>query len=312
MILTARDLDAFDRCPRRFAFEQQFSPRTISPLGLLYAAVEASLTANDPSQGSKDAILDVTSRLEVASNDLSPLSTVHHVEMLSEIISIALRARYGRAKRIPDVALDAHQWRSNLFELKSGDLHRIILTSDLNDDSLRSFAHSWLTIGELAALERPLTLTVIIIGASRGGRRHSPWTKAFQHPIQKSALRFKRKKAEEGFTDKWKEVWREQTEIKAETWLERMKTDDVFDDLIASRGVRFRGDDNRMIQARREMIEIADLISTARTDAPMRRSSCDEIGRGACPFQNVCYHPNPVTPADFPHLYSVTQAADQI
>jgi hypothetical protein len=35
----------------------------------------------------------------------------------------------------------------------------------------------------------------------------------------------------------------------------------------------------------------------------MRRSSCDELGRGSCPFGNLCYAPIEVIPNDFPHLY---------
>ena len=40
MILSAPRYDVFDRCPRRYALERTHEPRSISPLGLMYAGVE--------------------------------------------------------------------------------------------------------------------------------------------------------------------------------------------------------------------------------------------------------------------------------
>lgn len=301
MILTSQLYDMFDRCERRFAFECTHAPKTISPLGLLYAAVEASLVDPDPVQGAKDAIADLTGRMDVNSGELSPISTVRHVECLAEVIGLALRAKLGVAQRLPLVPLLSHEWQSNLFECR-GELHRLILASHMDDDSLRSYAHSWYTIGELAALERPLTLTVVIIGAQRGGRRHSAWSKGFQHPIQKN-LRFAPRKKDSGFTENWKTVWREQSNYTAETWLEQMKNDEVLSELIVSRKIQYNGEDERMKTAKRDMLTIAEKMVHARTDAPMRRSSCDELGKGACPWQNCCYSPTPMTPEEMPWMY---------
>jgi hypothetical protein len=301
MILTSALLDTFDRCPRRFAFERDFETRSISTLGLLYAAVEGSMTAGDPCQGAWDAIMDRTSRLDVNVGDLSPLSAVRHIDCLAEVIALALRAKLGRAERLDLVRLGEHRWQSNLFNC-GGELHRIILASHLDDDSLRSFAHGWATIGEMAALERSITLTVVLIGAQRGGRRHSAWSKGFQHPVQKS-LRFAARDKSNGLVKGWKEVWREQTEIKPETWIDQMARDGVLGELIVSRKILYGAEDARMAQARREMISLIPQTMQASAADPMRRSSCDEVGRGACPFQPVCYSPQPVSPAEFPHLY---------
>lgn len=302
MILDSNKLDSWDRCERRFAFEATHEPLTISPLGLLYAAIEGSLTHPDHLQGAGNAILEKTSRLEVTSGELSPISTVRHVQATAEVIALALRERLGRAQKVSRGNIGAHEWESNLFDFR-GTLHRIVLTSHIDDDSLRSFAHSWQTIGEMAALERPINLTIVTVGHSRNGRRHSHWSKAFQHPIQKSALRFAPRKKGDEFTSNWKQVWREQTNISAETWLERMKSDDVLPDLIQSRPIQYNAQDQRMLQARRDMITIAERMEEASSDAPMRRSSCDELGRGVCIFQNVCYSAIPAEPDDFPFLY---------
>jgi hypothetical protein len=301
MILDAQTFDTFDRCERRFAFERTHEPRSISPLGLLYAAVEGSLTAADPVQGSKDAIMERTQRLDVNAGDLSPISAARHVEAMAEVIALALRSRFGMATRPESVKIGEHEWRPNVFECK-GELHRIILASHMDDDSLRSYAHSWGTIGELAALERAITLTVVIIGAQRGGRRHSHWAKAYQHPIQRN-LRFAPRKKDSGFTENWKQVWREQSGTSAQVWLDQMRNDEVLGELIQSRRINYKGDDERMIQAGRDMLTIAQSMQGAIVEAPMRRSSCDELGKGACPFQTVCYSPTAVSPSCFPHLY---------
>lgn len=303
MILSAHLLDLFDRCESRVALEKQYEVRTISPLGLLYAAVEGSLIASDPVQGAKDAIIEKTQTLDVNAGDLSPISAVRHIESMAEVLALALRDRLGKVMAVPTVELGPHQWQSNLFESR-GELHRIIVASHMDDDSLRSYAHSWGTIGELAALERPIVLTIVIIGNQRAGRRHSAWSKGFLHPVKK-ALRFGRRKSgkADGFTEGWKEVWREQTEIKAATWLDRMRTDEMLTELISTRRIQYRGDDERMVQARKDMILLADAIEGAREDAPMRRTSCDEIGRGPCPWQALHYSPTPATAEDFPALY---------
>jgi hypothetical protein len=301
MILDSQTFDTFDRCERRMAFERTHELRSISTLGLLYAAVEGSMTTSDAIQGSKDALMERTSRLAVNAGDLSPISAARHVESVAEVIALALRSRLGLAKRPKSVKVGEHDWQPNVFECK-GELHRIILTSHIDDDSLRSFAHSWGTIGELAALERSITLTVVTIGTQRDGRRHSHWAKAFQHPIQRN-LRFAPRKKDAGFTENWKTVWREQSGTSAQVWLDQMRNDEVIDGLIQSRRIAYRGEDERMMQAKRDMLVLAARMQDSNVDAPMRRSSCDEIGRGACPWQSCCYSPTPVTPGDLPHLF---------
>lgn len=282
-----------------------YESRSISPLGLLYAAVEGSLTSADPVQGAKDAINERVQSLDVNAGDLSPISAVRHVESVAEVIALALRSKLGKASKVEPRNIGEHEWQSNLFEFR-GELHRVILAAHIDDDSLRSFAHAWQTIGELAALERSITLTVVIIGSQRGGRRHSSWAKGLLHPVQKS-LRFSPRKKDDGFTANWKPVWREQSDIKAETWLDRMRTDGVIDELIVSRKIQYRAEDARMVQAKSDMLALIPDMEAARMDAPMRRSSCDELGRGACVYQSVCYSPTAITPEDFPGLYQIRQ-----
>ncbi len=302
MRLSAALLDSYDRCERQFAFAQKYVPKTITPLGTLYAALEEALLADDPEQEAKDACMRVAARQELILSDLNAFMTIRHVGYLAGIIAVALRERLGPLNRC-DIT---PTWESALFETESGKRHRIELVSHWDDDRLRACAHSWRVIGELAALEAPLTLTTVIIGPQRGGRRHSEWTKGLQHPVNHQ-LRFAPRNAKKtGFNDSWEKVWRElHSEIPTEKWLESMKRDEVLDSLILSRDIAYRPTDNRMIAARREMEFLAVMMEGANERAPMRRSSCDETGKGACVWQPCCYSPDEATPEDFPQLYQI-------
>jgi hypothetical protein len=304
MILSAARYDVHDRCPRRYALERTHEPRSISGLGLMYAGVEGGVVAPDPGEGAKDAVRAVTAVKDVDAGPLAAISAVRHVGLMAEVISLALRRKLGPMSRLQDVEFGKHQWHSSLFETRSAILHRFVLVSHIDDDVLRGFAHSWGTVGELAALGRDVTLTFIAIGAQRGGRRHGAWSKCFQHPIQKTMLRFGRRKGSNGFTDGWKEIWREQTDITAARWLDQMQADDVLGDLIQSRTIPYRKDDARIAQAKSDMFTILPAMESASVDSPMRRSSCDDPIKGACVWQALCWSPSEVAVEDLGHLFA--------
>ncbi len=297
-MISAQLLDTIDRCPRRYALECSHETRTITTMGLLYAGVEGGITGS-----ALDAIRSITAIKDVESGQLAAISAVRHVGFMAEVVSLALTRRFGQFRRIDPVPFGKHEWQSNIFESKHG-LHRIILTSSLDDDALRGYAHAWGTVGELVALKKDIILTAVVVGAQRGGRRHSHWTKCFQHPVQKSALRFARRKGgkADGFTEGWREVWREATDISAATWVDRMESDSVIEDLIRVHRVPFKADDHRMVLAKRDMLKILPQMESASEESPMRRSSCDSVF-GACPWSAFCWSPTEVELSDLAHLY---------
>ena len=297
-MISALALDTMDRCQRRFALERTHETRTITTMGLLYAGVEGGITGS-----ALDAIRSITAIKDVEAGQLAAISAVRHVGFMAEVVSLALTRRFGKFKRLEPVAFGKHQWQSNLFESKHG-LHRILLMSSLDDDALRGYAHSWGTVGELVALRKDIILTAVVVGAQRAGRRHSHWTKCFQHPVQKSALRFARRKSgkESGFTEGWREVWREATDIGASTWVDRMESDAVLDDLIRTHRIPYKADDHRLVLAKRDMLKILPQMESASADSPMRRSSCDSVF-GACPWSALCWSPTEVDLSDLAHLY---------
>ena len=304
MILSASRYDVHDRCPRRYALEITHEPRSISGLGLMYAGVEGGVVAPDPGEGAKDAVRAVTAVKDVDTGQLAAISAVRHVGLMAEVISLALRRKLGPMSRLQDVEFGKHQWHSSLFETRSAILHRFVLVSHIDDDVLRGFAHSWGTVGELAALGRDVTLTFIAIGAQRGGRRHGAWSNCFQHPVQKTMLRFGRRKGSNGFTSGWVDVWREMTDIAADRWLDQMQADDVLTDLIQSRTIPYRKDDARIAQAKSDMFTILPAMESASVDSPMRRSSCDDPIKGACVWQALCWSPSEVAVEDLGHLFA--------
>lgn len=299
MTISARILDSHDRCERRYAFEQRYDSKMLSPLRVIYLGLEAALVSPEPEQAAQDAIMRELSTHEIDAGESNKFMVVRHCGFLAGIVAVALRERLGMLKRVESTA----DWQSSLFETESGARHRIELVSHFDDDRLRACAHSWRVIGELAALEAPLTLTAVVIGPQRTGRRHSEWTKAFRHPANR-ALRFAPRSAKKaGFSDGWLKVWRDTENIPTDRWLEQMNQDGVMDSLIVSREIAYKPNDNRMIEAKRNMVEIAETMKLARTDSPMRRSSCDDWG--GCPWQTCCYSPTPAGPEAFPHLYQI-------
>jgi len=89
----------------------------------------------------------------------------------------------------------------------------------------------------------------------------------------------------------------------AAAWLDKMGADEVLPDLIQSRRVPYRAEDHRMVKAREDMFTILPQMESASIDDPMRRSSCDEVGRGACVFQPYCWSPTPVEMDDLDYLF---------
>jgi len=306
MILNAEILDTFDRCPRKLAFSQKWEPRAISPLGLLYTAIESALISPDPEQSAKDETLRIAKSREI-STDQNAFTVTRHIGFLAAILVTVLQSRLGQLTRVPAT----EEWESNLFSTPSGDRHKILLVSALDDDRLRAAAHSWAVIGELVALQSPLTLTAVVIGSQRAGKRHCAWAKGYIHPKFATKLRFRERGAkEDGFGNGWLTIWREQRgEISTEKWISTMAEDGVLDSLIISRTIPFNAEDNRMKIARRDMLEIGEKIKSAREDAPMKRCSCDSVGHGACVWQSVCWSPTETSPDQLPQLYRPISSA---
>ena len=288
MILSAATLDDFDSCERKYALLRDYEPTFASPTAMLYAGVEAGIADPLPGEGAKQAVREMAARVDLEAKGLSGLSGVRHVGLLAEVLSVHLRRVLGPLERVGDVSFNGHTWQSGLFRDKSSALHKIILIPHQDDDIIRSVAHRWGVVGELAVLKQEIMLTAVVIGQSRGGRRHSHWTKGLTHPVQKS-LRFARRNGDKsGFTKGWQDVWREQTQTTAEQWLTAMESDGVLEEALTSRRVPWRSSDARVVSAERDLVQLVPRMAEASAESPMRRSACDDL-RGPCPLQPFCW-----------------------
>jgi hypothetical protein len=145
-------------------------------------------------------------------------------------------------------------------------------------------------MGEMVAYSLPMQLVVAVIGQSRSGKRHSPFTKGLLHPVNKR-LRFKKKADKDTpFKASWLPVWREDhDEISTESWLQSMLTDCVLEDHLfkvdiplptkeAQRKIR------DLASKKLEEIETADILPD------QQMSTCDHPY--PCVFRNNCHSGN--------------------
>jgi hypothetical protein len=275
-MITPADLDCFDRCPRRYAFERDWQPKFITPTGFLHATLEAALSSDDPEQAARDKALDIAQNREI-DTAANRFMLVRHTGYRAGILGVAL---------------------------KGHDL--VFPVSYLSEDTLRTLAHSWRVLGALLERKDRVRVTAVAVGVFRDGRRHSAWTRGYAHPVSHQ-LRFRKKKGE--FKD-WPEVWRDQSLTPTEDWIRQMKADDVMEELVASTVILYDPKDARIQQAICDSEVLRESMNTIEQTHPMRRSSCDDPIRGACPFQACCWSSKPTSLADFPHLYQDKQPAE--
>jgi len=265
-------LELFDRCPRRYFYEQQWEAKFISPISLLHVALDAALLSDDPEQAAKDVTFSLAQTKDIDS-PANRFMLVRHTGYLAGILGVALKGK---------------------------DL--VFPVPYINEDTFRTLAHSWKVLGELITRKAPVKVTAVAIGSSKEGRRYSAWTRGFTHP-QSRQLRF-RKRDGTTFTG-WNPVWRDETRIATEDWLKQMKADGVLEELVQTRTLSYNPSDQRLIRAAKDSQYIEQHLPTTEADAPMRRAACDDILKGACGFQSCCWSPTPASPEQFPHLFQI-------
>jgi hypothetical protein len=230
---SADSLQSHDRCPRKAFYEKTWVRQTVSPLHALYAAVEHGLTCEekDPGIAAGDRIMTLAAErgLAVPAND--QYTVAEHYAALADLITFTIRT--GAPWRRPEpVRVGKAVWEPSCFLAASGArLKRIVLVDRWSDERTLSESHSWKSVGEAEAYCLPMTQTVVVIGQHREGRRHSPWSKAWIHPVVTSQIRM-RKRSGEPFSGKWRQIWREDEDYNRETWLEAMTSDGILGDVL--------------------------------------------------------------------------------
>ena len=175
---------------------------------------------------------------------------------------------------------------------------RIVLADRWGDERRGIETRGWRTLGELAAIRKPLMLTAVVIGSTHDGKRISPWTRVYSHPRNRM-YRFKRKTAAEDFGANWEPIWRENSDIPTADWLTLMAKDGCMADGVHTMKIpvpeRWTAYMRQMQKLAKEMGEWKPL-GNQQTPA-MRLAGCD--GFSPCPFRQVCHGSLPPIPESY-------------
>ena len=288
-MISAEQLVAIETCNRRFAWTGRYVTR-VSLVRALYMALDAGLRSeSDPERAAENELLSLAAKpgLDVSGQDIYAIA-MHHAK-LAALVVVALRSAYANPwTPIEPLTLPSgSKWTSACYDVGDGKPRRIALVDNWTDARKQSETFGWRTVGEVAALDRAIIVTAIVIGGTQKGRRHSPWTRCYRHP-RNGTYRMQRKTAEEDFSQTWQRMWREDSEIKTEAWLDRMHEDGCMTDLVHSIEVPVPRDKKVYLE---QMERLAEMMSALPETPDMRLAGC--FGFSPCPFVGVCPHDDP-------------------
>lgn len=334
MIISPIDVIRFQACPRRYFLERTWRvirrrPKTILDACLRSAVValsaggeisqvraeaRAALMAeaadpgmavpegSDPYQIASDlcAVLD-TSLTAISMLTLLPVQSVPTVPLPANTGSASPTSTYEYA---PLSLVD-----------ESGCLHRWLTVDVWDDDAATRELHSWVTAGDMAVCDAPLTLHVVVIGQQRNGRQQSPWCRAHEQPLTRR-LRFLRRNGHHNgkggerrppIPPDWKTVWyADLAQPDPEAWVRAMCSDEIMPRLLHHPAIaEFPSEVRRQTLAQLSMVadsmaRTAETLSTPLAAAddpepamslPMSRAACD--GMVPCPWALACYRADP-------------------
>lgn len=307
-ILSANMLEDWEQCQRRAVWHREWELGRVTPYQAIVNALHGAILNNktDADTSASMAVMTQAANRGVWTERPDPYAIMVHHAALAQILFAAIYknllskdwywtgmdAEYG----------DRFNWQCSCFIDNEGKrLKRLVLVDRWDEDRQLRELHSWRTVGDVCVTGLPMDLVIMVIGQSRDGRRHGPWTKGWQHPVNHS-LKFKRthqgKKVP--LVGGWRPVWRENaSEITTEQWLKQMEGDGVLRDVMLVRKVKVPEPEQRKrvladIERLAEVME--DKPGSDGLLLPMTRSACD-FPR-PCPFQNCCFAPMGIGPGD--------------
>lgn len=239
-MLSAESLSDIETCERRAIWGQEWELEKLHPTKMLYRAIEQAMTQTErPDRGefAGEIVMELCGDRGLDVNQSYNLYDVglHHA-VLADILTTYLCSRPEAPWRVPEKTKGNHHWTPSAFLSASGDyLVRPVIVDHWSDERKMAESHSWATIGNMVAYKLPMVLEVIVLGASRAGRRYSAWSTGLLHPRNRK-LRFQKKsrvkQPDYGFADSWKKVWREEyATISREEWIAAMDEDGMMTEL---------------------------------------------------------------------------------
>lgn len=279
---TASLLISADRCFRREFLEREWELGVVKVQSELYSSIELGLTvlSDDPALAAADHLMDIAVERGLDTNQQDLLDHAQHFAALAEIITWTLRT--GDAwERVPSIPIAGHMWHSGAFS-NGQTMRRVILVDRWDDERLLAESHSWAVAGECAVYGVPMDLYVVVLGSSRDGKRHGPFSAGYTHPIAKN-LRFKKRDGED-FGETWKKVFREQSDFTREEWLEQMTDDGVLGEYLEIHRVEcspYAKEIRAALEARTSQIRETHVLPE------VQLSACHDAIH-PCPFRSCC------------------------
>lgn len=314
--ISALAIEQWEQCHKRYALLDGWRKTRRTPMELLEAGVRLGLTAPIQMDPAIPNIMllqpwGVTASrrvLEIARDkgvdlpggkDTGWYEVALHYAGIAQIVTDYLRAPNGKDWRYPGQGVVSNfgfvhkglsvDWVPSSYLEVGNDgcyLRRVVYVSYWNEDRLYRELHSWRTIGDICVYRMPMVLDIVVLGASKGGKRHGYWTKARRHPHSRE-IRFKRKHGREEFSQSWPTIWREEhPEVLQASWLLKMKEDGVLKEAYFQKRVSVPKD-YHVDRVLEDIARISKIMRLAKETDPMNRSGCD--WPMPCPMQDACY-----------------------
>jgi hypothetical protein len=273
LTLTSELLYEHDVCQRACTWNRMYAPFRCSLNKAMNTAIWNALAENDPNRAS-ETIMSLAVKPGIDIEGSKVYDGVIHTSRLCEVLSTYLLS-VEKCSLAGPVTCEWGQYEFKSFLMPDGRLRRVVLCDRWSPEREQLERFSWRTAADCCISNRPMLLNILVIGSQRGGLRSSPWVRGFQHP-KTGEVRVQKREGK--FVDSWREVYRENTTLKALDWLRIMQGDGAFE--------------GRVFSVTQEPVNqkevLAQVAAMAKEMGSMRqtRSSCYRFR--PCPFLPAC------------------------
>jgi hypothetical protein len=302
LTIDAHTLTLFQGCRRRFLLDHDYRAVLWRPHSLFSACLRAAILELSKGADVAETAIEARARfMQTAANpgmdaqgDTYTLAK-DYCCLLDTVLRAVAHEGVPKLSEVPPTRLNSSlAWRFLSHIDDSGTLHRWITVDSWTEADLARELHGWYVFGDMAMAQALLTLHVIVIGQTRGGRRASLWARAWQHPSMPN-LRIRFRRSEGQSFNGWKPYrMADHPDVDPDAWVEQMYKEGAAQELMHTVKVKLPTADilsdtaRQVMQEARAMQELAlERGSTTWMALPMSRGVCD--GLVPCPFQPVCY-----------------------
>lgn len=309
-LLDAGQLARYQLCRRRWLLERKWTYLRWWPKALFDHCLRDGVFRLSSGDSAAEVIVGATTRyLSAAANpglDLPPGADPYQIAgdwcaVLSTVLTSISRLTLLSLTRILPKPLESDyvSWLPLSFADESGTLHRWITVDSWDADAQARAVHSWLTVGDMAICDAPMTLHVVEVGSLRNGRRISPWCRAFRHPVIAGRMRFQRPDGKGGWRslrgDQWELVWLSDLHNHPpDKWVDLMEADGIISKILHHSATRQLSEESAA-SVRTQILQEAEAMrklsqESEWAEVPMNRGACD--GWRPCPHQQAaCFVP---------------------